>query len=249
VGNLDDERIAALTGEDGSRIKARALWFAGEPHRNTALYVRNNRTIVYAPPTGDPRPIEIMDLDEIPLHGKHNVENVLGAILVALAAGLDRAAIAAAVRAFKPLAHRLESVGVRDGVEYVDDSKATNPGSVIAALRSFDRPIVLIAGGKAKGTEFTDLGRVASSRTKAVVLIGEAANDIAKTIKRAAVHRAASMDEAVAIAARVAVAGDIVLLSPGCASFDMFSSAEDRGNQFAAAVNNLGGAVMTPHVR
>ena len=98
---------------------------------------------------------------------------MLGAILVGLAAGLEREAIAAAVRDFTPLAHRLERIAERDGVTYVDDSKATNPGSVMAALRSFDRPIVLIAGGKAKGTEFADLGRVASSRTKAVVLIGE----------------------------------------------------------------------------
>lgn len=249
IGNLDDERIAALAGEDVNRIKARALWFAGEPHRNTSLYVRNEKTIVYAPPTGDPRPVEVMALDEIPLRGKHNIENVLGAILVGLAAGLDREAIAAAVRTFKPLAHRLESVAEREGVTYFDDSKATNPGSVIAALRSFDRPIVLIAGGKAKGTEFAELGRVASSRTKAVILIGEAAGDIGKTIKRAAVYRASSMEEAVALAASVAVAGDIVLLSPGCASFDMFASAEDRGERFAAAVTSLGGAVVTPHVR
>jgi UDP-N-acetylmuramoylalanine--D-glutamate ligase len=249
VGNLDDPRIAALAGEDANRIKSRALWFAGEPHRNTALYVRGERTIVYAPPTGDPRPVEIMQLDEIPLQGKHNVENVLGAILVALAAGLDREAVAAAVRDFQPLAHRLEVVAERDGVTYVDDSKATNPGAVIAALRSFDRPIVLIAGGKAKGTEFGELGRVASSRTKAVVLIGEAAEAIGKTIKRAATHRASSMEEAVAIAASVAVNGDVVLLSPGCASFDMFISAEDRGAQFSAAVTRLGGAGVTPHAR
>ncbi len=249
VGNLDDARIAVLAGEDANRIKGRALWFAGEPQRNTTLYVRGEKTIVYAPPTGDPRSIDVMDVGDIPLQGKHNVENVMGAILVGLAAGLDRAAIVAAVRDFKPLAHRLEIVAQRNGVTYVDDSKATNPGSVIAALRSFDRPIVLIAGGKAKGTEFADLGRVASSRTKAVVLIGEAAGDIAKTIKRAAVSRADSMDEAVTLAASIAVAGDVVLLSPGCASFDMFASAEDRGARFAAAVGGLGGAPTVPHAR
>ena len=249
VGNLDDARIASLAGEDANRVKCRALWFAGEPHRNTALYIRGEKTIVFAPPTGDPRPLEIMAVDEIPLQGKHNVENVMGAILVGLAAGLDRAAVAAAVRDFTPLAHRLEIVAERNGVTYVDDSKATNPGSVIAALRSFNRPIVLIAGGKAKGTEFAELGRVASSRTKAVVLIGEAADAIAKTIRRAAVRRAATMEEAVAIAASLAVHGDIVLLSPGCASFDMFRSAEDRGVRFAAAVTGLGGAQMTRHAR
>jgi UDP-N-acetylmuramoylalanine--D-glutamate ligase len=237
VGNLDDPIVASASGEDGNRIRARALWFSREPHRGSTLYLRNERTIVYAPPAGDPRPVEIMGVDEIPLHGAHNVDNVLAAILVGLAAGLDRAAIVDAVRAFKPLHHRLETVADVHGVLYVDDSKATNPGAVIAALRSFEpRPIVLIAGGKGKGTDFAELGKSISSRTKAVVLIGETANEIAKHVKRASVAYAASMDEAVTTARAFAEPGDVVLLSPGCASFDMFASAEDRGERFAAAV-------------
>ena len=241
VGNFDDERIAALlTGgeDDRSRIHAQARWFARGPHRETALYLRDERTILYAPPTGDPRPLEIMDVAEIPLLGNHNIENVMTAILVALSAGLEREAIASAVRDFRALSHRLETVADAAGVLYVDDSKATNPGSVIAALRSFDRPIVLIAGGKAKGTDFAELGRVASSRAKAMVLIGEAGPEIAKSIKRASVSFADSMGEAVDQAMKIAESGDVVLLSPGCASFDMFRSAEDRGEQFAAAVRD-----------
>jgi UDP-N-acetylmuramoylalanine--D-glutamate ligase len=236
VGNLDDPIVASAPGEDGNRIRARALWFSREPHRQSTLYIRNERTIVYAPPAGDPRPVEIMNVDEIPLHGAHNVDNALAAILVGLAAGLDRAAIVDAVRAFKPLHHRLETVAENEGILYVDDSKATNPGAVIAALRSFERPIVLIAGGKGKGTDFAELGKSISSRTKAVVLIGETANEIAKHVKRAGVAYAASMDEAVTTARAFAEPGDVVLLSPGCASFDMFASAEDRGEKFAAAV-------------
>ena len=236
VGNLDDPIVAAAPGEDGTRIRARALWFAREPHRQTALYMRNESSIVFAPPTGDPRPVEIMNVADIPLQGAHNVDNVMAAILVGLAAGLDRTAIAAAVRAFKPLHHRLETVAERDGILYVDDSKATNPGAVIAALRAFDRPIVLIAGGKSKGTEFSELGKVISSRTKAAVLIGESADEIAKHIKRSKVALAGSMGEAVATATALAESGDVVLLSPGCASFDMFASAEARGEAFAAAV-------------
>ncbi|MGA2393143.1 MAG: UDP-N-acetylmuramoyl-L-alanine--D-glutamate ligase [Candidatus Lustribacter sp.] len=237
VGNLDDPIVAGAPGEDNTRIRARALWFSREPHRQSTLYMRNEQTIVYAPPTGDPRPIEIMAAADVPLHGAHNVDNAMAAILVGLAAGLDRSAIVAGVRGFKPLHHRLETVVERDGVLYVDDSKATNPGAVIAALRSFDRPIVLIAGGKSKGTEFAEMGKVISSRTKAVVLIGEAAPEIAKHVKRATVARAGSMDEAVATAASFAEAGDVVLLSPGCASFDMFASAEARGEAFVEAVN------------
>ena len=237
VGNLDDPIVASAPGEDNNRIRARAFWFAREPHRGVALYMRNERMIVYAPPTGDPRPVEIMDVADIPLRGAHNVENVMAAILVGLAAGLPKDAIAEAVRTFVPLHHRLETVAERDDITWIDDSKATNPGAVIAALRSFDRPIVLIAGGKAKGTDFAEMGKVVSSRTKATILIGEAAAEIAKHVKRSVVAFAASMDEAVALARTHAVAGDIVLLSPGCASFDMFASAEARGEAFAAAAN------------
>ena len=240
VGNLDDPIVAGAPGEDGNRIKARALWFAGEPRRESTLYLRNGETIVYAPPTGDPRPVDILRTAEIPLRGRHNVENVMGAVLVALAAGLPVAAIREGVRGFRALRHRLEPVATIDGVEYVDDSKATNPGSVIAALRAFEeRPIVLIAGGKAKGTNFAELGRAISSRTKAVVLIGEAADAIGGFVKRAKLARAASMDDAVAQARALAEPGDVVLLSPGCASFDMFDSAEHRGELFAGAVRAL----------
>ncbi len=247
VGNLDDPIVAAAPGEDGNRIKTRVYWFAGEPHRNTTLYLRNGATIVYAPPTGDPRPIEILPVDEIPLLGRHNVENVMGAVLVALAAGLPVDAIRDGVRAFRPLGHRLEPVAEVEGVRYVDDSKATNPGSVIAAMRAFDRPIVLIAGGKAKGTDFAEMGKVVSSRAKAVVLIGEAAEEIGGVVKRAKVEHAVSMEDAVARARDLAQPGDVVLLSPGCASFDMFLSAEHRGEVFAEAVRALQNPVA--HVR
>jgi UDP-N-acetylmuramoylalanine--D-glutamate ligase len=240
VGNLDDELIRRAPGEEGNRIKAQARWFALEPHRSTTLYLRRGETIVYAPPTGDPRPVDVMPVSEIPLLGRHNVENVMGAILVALSAGLPIDAIRGAVRDFQPLGHRLEHVADHNGVTYVDDSKATNPGAVIAAMRSFERPIVLIAGGKAKGTDFAELGRVLSSRAKGVVLIGEAADEIAAVVKRARVQRAASMDEAVRVAADLAEHGDVVLLSPGCASFDMFRSAEHRGEAFVDAVHALG---------
>ncbi len=239
VGNLDDPIVASAPGEDGNRIKARAFWFSGEPRRQSTLYLRNGETIVYAPPTGDPRPVDVLRVAEIPLLGRHNVENVMGAILVALAAELPLEAIREGVRTFRPLGHRLEPVAELDGVLYVDDSKATNPGSVIAAMRAFDRPIVLIAGGRAKGTDFAEMGKVVSSRAKAVVLIGEDASEIAAVVKRATVERAASMDEAVARAGALAAPGDVVLLSPGCASFDMFRSAEHRGESFAEAVHSV----------
>jgi hypothetical protein len=193
-------------------------------------------TITYAPPTGDPRPVEIMNVAEIPLLGAHNVDNVMAAILVGLAAGLERDAIAAGVRAFKPLHHRLETVADATASLYVDDSKATNPGSVIAALRSFDAPIVLIAGGKSKGTDFARMGKVISSRTKAVDADrrSRATRSRSTSIRRAPSQR--RFDGRSRGGSRGARArGDVVLLSPGCASFDMFGSAEARGDAFARA--------------
>jgi UDP-N-acetylmuramoylalanine--D-glutamate ligase len=246
VGNLDDPIVASAPGEDGNRIKTTALWFSDEPHRQSTLYLRNHELIVYAPPTGDPRPVDILPVREIALLGRHNVENVMGAVLVALAAGLPVDAIREGVRSFRPLGHRLEPVAEIDGVQYVDDSKATNPGSVIAAMRAFaERPIVVIAGGKSKGTDFAEMGKVLSSRAKAVVLIGDAAEEIAGFVKRAKVELASSMEDAVARARDLADPGDVILLSPGCASFDMFRSAEDRGEQFAAAVHAFDRVILS----
>lgn len=240
VGNLDDERLAALhwhTGE--TRVHARQLWFTlAEHHEHATMYLRGD-AIVYTPFSGDPRPIEIMRRDEIPLAGVHNVQNVMAALLAALAAGRDPHSLRSAVKTFTAMAHRLQPVGEIDGVLYVDDSKATNPGSVIAALAAYDRPIVLIAGGKSKNTDFTELGRAIDERAKALVLIGEAAGEISAHVGRTPIEHADSMQDAVRRARSLAQAGDAVLLSPACASFDMFSSAEDRGARFIAAVHSL----------
>ena len=243
VGNLDDALVGEIAeGETAKRLPARPIWFGIAPRRMTTLYVRNER-ITYAPPTGDPRPVEIMPVAEIPLLGRHNVYNVLAALGIGLAAGLDREALRAAVREFVALPHRLETVAERDGVRYVDDSKSTNPGSVVAALEAFAQPVVLVAGGKSKRTDFRAMGEAIARRAKAVVLIGEAADEIAGVTGGVRTVRASSMDEAVSLAQSLASAGDVVLLSPGCASFDMFASAEARGDAFARAVNAEAGAL------
>ncbi len=242
VGNLDDAIVGSLAEGDGAkRIRARTLWYGVAPRRATALYVRRDR-ITYAPPTGDPRPLEIMPVSEIPLLGRHNVSNVLAALLIGLAADLDPEHMRDAVRRFEPLPHRLQLVAERDGVRYVDDSKSTNPGSVVAALEALLQPLILIAGGKAKRTDFRAMGEAIDARVKFVVAIGEAADDIEAAVGVPPVARAASMDEAVALARERALPGDTVLLSPGCASFDMFSSAEARGDAFARAAGALAGA-------
>jgi UDP-N-acetylmuramoylalanine--D-glutamate ligase len=152
---------------------------------------------------------------------------------------LDPRALGEAVKSFRAMEHRLQPIARIGEVAFIDDSKATNPGSVIAALRSYDRPIVLIAGGKSKNTDFTELGRAIDERASGMVVIGEAAEDLAAHVYRTPIERAASMEDAVRAAISLAKPGSIVLLSPGCASFDMFESAEDRGQQFIAAVHAL----------
>jgi UDP-N-acetylmuramoylalanine--D-glutamate ligase len=235
VGNLDDPIVGALAEAEGlKRIPARALWFGFTPRRATTLYLRGDR-ITYAPWAGDPRPVDIMPLSEIPLLGRHNASNVLGALLIGLAAGLDPEALRAGVRDFVALPHRLQRVAERDGVAYVDDSKSTNPGSVVAALEAFAQPIVLIAGGKSKRTDFRAMGAAIKKRAKAVVLIGEAADEMAAAIAPRQALRAESMDDAVTAARALAAPGDVILLSPGCASFDMYASAEARGDAFVQA--------------
>ncbi|HTX56828.1 MAG TPA: UDP-N-acetylmuramoyl-L-alanine--D-glutamate ligase [Candidatus Acidoferrales bacterium] len=240
IGNLDDERIAELdVGKSERALRARQLWFTLRDRYNNATIYLHGNSIVYAPISGDPRPHPVMSIDEIPLAGEHNVRNVMAALLAAYAVGCETQALREGVRSFSPMPHRLQPVDEIDGVLYVDDSKATNPGAVVAALRAYDRAIVLIAGGRAKGTDFVEMGVVIRQRAKALIAIGEAGGEIAAQAQGVPAVHAGSMSEAVQRAREVAGWGDVVLLSPGCASFDMFRSAEDRGEQFTAAVHAL----------
>ena len=237
VANLDDEILAPLHWHSGeARVRAKQMWFTlGGSSRHATMYLRDG-ALTYSPVSGDPRPVQVADRADIPLAGPHNVQNVMAASLAALAAGVGPPALRDGIRSFNPMSHRMQPIGEVEGVLYVDDSKATNPGAVIAALRSYDKPIVLIAGGKPKNTDFTELGRIVDERARAIVVIGEAADEIAAHVYRTPVERAASMEEAVRAAQALAQPGDVVLLSPACASFDMFESAEDRGQKFTDAV-------------
>jgi UDP-N-acetylmuramoylalanine--D-glutamate ligase len=239
VGNLDDPRIRVLHWRTGdARVQARQLWFSLENRDQATMYLRDG-IVTYAPVAGDPRPVPVVPRDEIPLPGDHNVLNAMAALLAAIAAGCALQPLREAIATFEPMPHRLATIAEIDGVRYVDDSKATNPASVIAALNTYDAPIVLIAGGRAKGTEFEALGAEIRKRASALVAIGEAAGDIRHAAEGVAAIEASTMEEAVRRARELAVPGGIVLLSPGCASFDMFASAENRGDEFAAAVAAL----------
>jgi UDP-N-acetylmuramoylalanine--D-glutamate ligase len=196
----------------------------------------------------------IMPVDVVRLPGAHNLSNALAAVSIGLIFGVPTDGIAGAVAAFAGVEHRLETVVVIDGVRYVNDSQGTQPDAVVAALRAFDPPIVLIAGGRDKDVDLTDLPPVVVDRAVAAVLIGESGPDLARRFQTAGlsiVEHAGSMDEAVERAdalARASLTGggaDVtdriatVLLSPSAASFDMFTDYEDRGRAFKAAVTRL----------
>jgi UDP-N-acetylmuramoylalanine--D-glutamate ligase len=174
--------------------------------------------------------------------GPHNLANALAASAAALLAGVHRETIAAALATFPGVPHRLEPAGTIAGVKYVNDSKGTNPDSVLKALDSYQEPIILIAGGKPKGSDFTALARKIKERVKGLVLLGQAAPLIAEAVRSTgyeAIWMAATLEESVRTAARLASPGDVVLLSPACASWDMFRDYEERGDLFKKLVNEM----------
>ncbi|HZT08975.1 MAG TPA: UDP-N-acetylmuramoyl-L-alanine--D-glutamate ligase [Chloroflexota bacterium] len=196
-----------------------------------------------SPPGGDGHFVPLLNRAEINLRGDHNVANALAAACIAQAAGCGVEPIRRALRAFEPVAHRLEVVATVDGVTYVNDSIATSPERSMAALRSFDAPVVLIAGGRDKHTPMEDWAQLISRRARAVVLVGEAAPLIDRALRAAGssvpVTIARSFSEVVRLATRAAEPGDVVLLSPGCTSFDEFRDYEARGEAFRASVASL----------
>lgn len=187
----------------------------------------------------DPLPAEPL------IPGAHNRENAAAATAAARAAGIPDAAIAEALRSFPGVAHRLEPVGVVGGVRYVNDSKATNTAAARRALVAFDAPLLVILGGSLKGESFEELaGELRDGgRTRAVYLIGQAADDIAAALDRAGIpyERTGTLAAAVAAARAAARPGDVVVLSPACASYDQFDNFEQRGEEFRRLVSNLVG--------
>lgn len=189
-----------------------------------------------------PNQISEIDLAGCRLKGIHNLENIAAASLAALAAGASPDGIKAAVNSFQGGPHRLEDIAVIDQVRYINDSKATNPAAVIRALECFNQPVILIMGGRNKGNDFSDLKEAIHRFSKKVVVFGEARQEIIKAIEDNHSIRAIaadSMEDAVVKASRLSLPGDVVLLSPACASFDMFDGYAQRGEAFNLAVEKL----------
>ncbi len=182
----------------------------------------------------------LLPVDALTTAGSHNHANALACLALGHAVGLSRDAMLSALRDFAGLPHRMRRVAEINGVVFVNDSKGTNVGATVAAIRGAHRPLVLIAGGDGKGQDFGELVEAMIGRVRHVVLIGRAANDIATAIAgRLPSSKAADMPGAVSAAARIAEPGDMVLLSPACSSLDMFANYEARGDAFASAVREL----------
>ena len=213
------------------KLKARTLRFdAQAPGADFSLV---NGMICFL---GEP----VLRMADTQLSGLHNAENLMAALATGFAWGLDWSAMRPALCAYRALPHRCEVVGTSLGVEYVNDSKATNLDAVEKALASETRKVVLIAGGKDKGFEFDSLTELVAQRCRSTVLIGEMAGRISEQWSGALpCQRARSLGEAVTLARAAAQPGDVVLFSPGTSSFDMFQNYADRGNQFRALVKQL----------
>lgn len=234
VLNFDDPATAALA----ARTKGKVIFFSRQRPLERGVFCQDGWIVARL----NGRLETICPLTEIFLRGQHNVENVLAATACVLWTGMAPDAIRRAIAGFRAVPHRLEWVRDVRGVAYYNDSKGTNVASTLKALESFTEPIILIAGGLGKGQDFTPLGDAARGRVRLAVLLGEAREKIREALARAAIPAvpAGSMDEAVRLASAQARPGEVVLLSPACASFDMFENFEQRGEAFRTAVLALG---------
>jgi UDP-N-acetylmuramoylalanine--D-glutamate ligase len=234
VLNADDPRVAAL-GPGDSRV----YYFSVSRSLPEGAWLENGALMARLAH----RPAAIFPLDQIRLQGRHNLENVMAALLLALDAGADPEACRRVLASFQGLPHRLEHVACLDGVDFYDDSKGTNVGAVACSLAHFQQPVILMAGGRDKDGDFAVLSDLIRERVKALVLVGETRDLLARVwAGLAPIHRAADLADAVLKAWELARPGDVVLLSPGCASFDMFRDYAHRGEVYQSLVRELDNA-------
>jgi len=232
VLNADDPEAAKMA----SGLRAQLRWFSRKNAMESGAFVRGEK-IFYKDAAGER---EILSLHDMQLKGAHNVENVLAAVAIGSILGIGPAKIRDTVRNFKAVEHRLEFVANVNGVDYYNDSKATNVDATIKALESFPRNIHIILGGKDKGSDYTVLKPLLAERAKRVYTIGAAAEKIESHLGNVVpLTRAVTLDVAVRKAAEGAVSGDVVVLAPACASFDQFTSYEHRGKVFKDLVQQL----------
>lgn len=242
VVNWDDENCRKLT----SQMEAQLVPFSMTEELPKGVYLRNfddGEWIVSRMNVGEEK--RIIAVDRLGIPGRHNVENALAVTAACMSAGIDRAVIRRALARFRGVEHRLELFLERDGIQYYNNSKATNAQATAVALSSFQQPVILLAGGKDRGSDFAALFQTYADTLKAVITFGETSNLMARQAREACIEHVkiieqtdgnVAIKEAVSAAVQLAVKGDVVLLSPACASWDMFTSFEQRGAMFKQAV-------------
>ena len=232
VLNKDDESVM----KQGERCKAKKVFFSLLGKVAEGVYLKNGSIFTYF----DEKEQNILSVGKLQTAMQFQTENLLSAIVVATLVNATKSDIANVAMRFKGLDHRVEWVRTVHGIDFINDSKGTNEGALHKSLKIFSRPIVLIAGGKDKGGDFRVLKGLFNEKVKHLVLIGETKNKFREILNGSFSYEdAESMEDAVGRAMRKSIAGDIVLLSPGCSSFDMFESFVERGNQFKEIVGRL----------
>ena len=233
----DDSGFAVLNADDtivsswAARTKAAPHWFSRTRTARPGIWIEEN---ILMSDSG-----RILRVEDIPLRGVHNVENTMAAAAAALLAGASLDGIAAGIRSFPGVEHRIEFVRDRNGVLFYNDSKATNVDATEKAIDAFAGNLYIVLGGKDKGSDYTVLKQKLAAKAKAVLLIGAAAPKIASQLEGLPLVACGTIDKAVEYGATHAVAGDTVLLAPACASFDQFQSYEHRGRVFKDLVRSL----------
>jgi UDP-N-acetylmuramoylalanine--D-glutamate ligase len=232
IYNIDDE----WTNKIIHQAQCRKIGLSVQKKLTEGAFVEDSKLITSTSGTRT----EIIDINQIFIKGMHNLYNSMAAALVGQLLGVDATSIQSTLKTFEGVEHRLEFVRKLNDVSYYNDSKATNVDSVWFALQSFKEPIVLFLGGRDKGNDYSRLTELVRKQVKAIVAIGESADIVEQSFKGTTViTKASSMEEAVDIARFLAQPGDVVLLSPACASFDWFKNYEHRGEVFKQLVNKL----------
>ncbi|MBM4129362.1 MAG: UDP-N-acetylmuramoyl-L-alanine--D-glutamate ligase [Nitrospira sp.] len=243
VINADDPTTMEVANEklEIKSERPRILYFSRKKEVE-GVYSINGRVYYNTPHSSlGPHDSLLINVEEIRIKGVHNLENAMAASAIAIFLNCPLEAVRDALRTFSGLEHRLEFVRELDGMRYINDSKGTNVGAVIKSLESFSDPLILILGGRDKGGDFSLLRNLVREKVKTLVLIGEAKEKIRKALgDLTETVMADDLREAVYLSRSRAVKGDVVLLSPACASFDMFLDFEDRGRQFKKIVEEFG---------
>jgi UDP-N-acetylmuramoylalanine--D-glutamate ligase len=230
VLNADDARVAGMS----SLTAARRVYFSRRQELDEGLFLRGGAIVSRF----DGREQYMISRDEIPLRGDHNLENIMAALGAGLACGASAESMRGTIRTFPGVEHRLEFTGEIAGVKFYNDSKATNVDAAIKSLEAFADGVIVLLGGKDKGADYLPLAPLVRQRCRHVILIGAAADKIAKALTDTRpLHRAVTMKEAVELGFRLSEPGNTVLLAPACASFDMFENFEHRGRVFKEAVS------------